>query len=90
MRPGWIVLGLVLLAAGLSGHVMAARAIGGAFQAYRDHLVGFAILTIVAAAVLAGLGARFWRGRWDVTVLALGVVQAALGLFVYFQRYHFA
>ena len=81
-------LGVVLLAAGLSGHLLAARAIGGYYVAYRDHIFGFVLLTTVAGAIIAGLGWRFWRGRHDITVLILGAVQAILGLVIYLNRFN--
>jgi hypothetical protein len=83
----WI--GLVALAGGLLGHVLAAQAIGGTYIAYRDHLAGFALLTVVSGGVLAGLGSRFWPRRFDITMLALGVVQAMFGLLAYVERFSF-
>ena len=81
-------LGAVLLAAGLSGHLLAAQAIGGYYVAYRDHIFGFFFLTTVTGAVIAALGWRFWRGRHDITVLILGAVQAILGLVIYLNRFN--
>lgn len=86
-RRARIWLGLVLLVAGLMGHVLAARAIGGTHMAYRDHLAGFFGLTLVSGAIIAGLGWRFWKGRHDITILALGIVQALVGLIVYIERF---
>lgn len=80
-------LGVALLGAGLLGHVLAARAIGGTRVAYRDHIGGFVVLTVVSGAILAALGWRFWRGRHDITLMALGIVQALLGLVVYVERF---
>ena len=80
--------GIVLLAAGLSGHLLAARAIGGYYVAYRDHIGGFVLLTVVTGAVIALLGRRFWRGRLDYTLLLLGVVQAIFGLVIYINRFN--
>jgi hypothetical protein len=80
-------LGMALLVAGFLGHCFAARAIGGTYIAYRDHLAGFVILTLVSGAILALLGRYFWKGRPDVTVLALGALQAAIGVFVYVNRF---
>jgi hypothetical protein len=80
-------LGLALLFAGFMGHVLAAQAIGGTHVAYRDHLAGFFGLTIISAAIIAALGWRFWKGRHDITILAIGAVQAAIGLLVYVQRF---
>jgi hypothetical protein len=42
----------------------------------------------VTGAIIAGLGWRFWKGRGDITLLIIGVVQAAFGIVVYIQRYH--
>ena len=81
-------LGVVLLAAGLSGHLFAARAIGGYYIAYRDHIVGFVGLTIISGLIIAVLGWRFWRGRRDITVLILGLVQAIVGLIIFINRFH--
>jgi uncharacterized membrane protein (UPF0136 family) len=81
-------LGLALLAAGLSGHLFAAQAIGGYYIAYRDHIFGFVLLTVVTGAIIAALGWRFWRGRHDITVLILGVVQAVFGFVIYLNRFN--
>lgn len=82
-----VLVGLLALGAGFLGHVLAARAIGGTFSAYRDHLVGFAGLTIVSGAALALAGRFLWKGRHDVTLLVLGLLQASIGLFVYMERF---
>jgi hypothetical protein len=87
-RRRWTWLGLLLLALGLLGHLLAARAIGGTYLAYRDHIFGFVVLSVVSGAIIAALGWRFWRGRHDITLLTLGAVQALLGLLVYVQRFH--
>jgi hypothetical protein len=79
---GWVLLGL-----GLAGHLLAARAIGGTYLAYRDHIFGFVILLLVSGAIIAGFGWRFWRGRNDITLLTIGAVQALLGLLVYVERF---
>jgi hypothetical protein len=71
----------------LLGHLLAAQAIGGTYIAYRDHIVGFVGLTFVSGLIIAGLGWRFWKGRPDITLLILGVVQALLGLLVYIERF---
>ena len=81
-------LGVALLAAGLSGHLFAAQAIGGYYIAYRDHIFGFVILTLVAGLIIGLLGRRYWRGRHDLTVLILGVVQAIIGLVIYLNRFN--
>ena len=83
-------LGVVLLVAGLSGHLFAAQAIGGYYIAYRDHIGGFVLSTIVFGLIIAALGWRFWRGRHDITVLTLGIVQAIGGLLVYINRFNIA
>jgi hypothetical protein len=81
-------LGIALLVAGLWGHLFAAHAIGGHYIAYRDHIFGFILLTIVPALIAAGLGSRFWKGKHDISVLIVGVVNAILGLFVYINRFN--
>ena len=80
-------LGVVLLAAGLAGHLFAAQGIGGHYMAYRDHIFGFSILTIVTGLIIVGLERLFWRGRRDISVLALGATQAVLGLVIYINRF---
>jgi len=82
-----VLLGWVFLALGLLGHVLAARAIGGSYIAFRDHIAGFVILALVSFAIIGGLGWKFWRGRRDITVLAVGGLQAILGFLVYLQRF---
>jgi hypothetical protein len=84
-RRLWTWLGVILLGLGLLGHLLAARAIGGTFVAYRDHILGFILLCVVSGAIIGGLGWRFWRGRHDITLLALGALQALLGFVVYVQ-----
>lgn len=81
-------LGIVLLGTGLLGHLLAARAIGGSYIAYRDHVVGFVIILIVSGALIMAAGRWLWKGRVDMTVLTVGVVQALFGLFVYATRFH--
>lgn len=76
-------LGIALLALGLSGHLLAAATTGGTYIHYRDHIFGFVFLSAVAWGILALLARRFWPGRRDITVLALGAVQAVLGLLIY-------
>jgi hypothetical protein len=81
-------LGALLLVVGLLGHLLSANAIGGSWIAYRDHVGGFLMLTVVSAVVVAALGWRFWRGRSDITLLAVGAVQFILGMVVYINRYN--
>ena len=83
-----IWLGLALAAAGLLGHVLAARAIGGTQIAFRDHIFGFFLIAIVSGTIIALLGWKFWKGRRDITMLVFGVVQALFGLFIYIERFN--
>ncbi|HMG97135.1 MAG TPA: hypothetical protein VK565_12600 [Gemmatimonadaceae bacterium] len=80
-------LGVILLVVGFLGHYFAARAIGGSYIAYRDHIFGFFVILLVTGLIIAGLGWRFWKGRRDITVLIVGLVQALLGVWVYIGRY---
>ena len=87
VRRNWSWLGVILIGLGLLGHLLAARAIGGTHLAYRDHIFGFVLIGVVSGVVISGLGWRFWRGRYDITLLAIGAVQALLGLVVYAERF---
>jgi hypothetical protein len=87
MKPLWTGLGVILLGVGLLLHLLSARAIGGSYVAYRDHIFGFVVLTLVSAALIAGLGWRFWKGRHDITLLILGALQTAVGIVVYINRF---
>ena len=80
-------LGVILLVAGFLGHFFAARAIGGTYIAYRDHIFGFVALTLVSAVIIGLLGTRFWKGRHDITLLIVGVIQMLIGIFVYVNRF---
>ena len=73
---------LLLLGLGLLGHLYAAHVIGGSLVAYTHHVLGFVLILVVTGAVIAGLGRLFWRSRQALTLLAIGVVQAVLGLWV--------
>jgi hypothetical protein len=84
----WTWLGVILLVVGFLGHYFAARAIGGSYIAYRDHIFGFFVILLVTGAIIAGLGWRFWKGRRDITLLIVGLVQALLGVWVYIGRYN--
>ena len=84
----WI--GVMLLLGGLLGHLLAAQAIGGYYGAYRDHIAGFTGFALLTGFVVALLGRRFWRGRTDITLLTIGVVQAIFGCIVYLLRFHIA
>ena len=74
--------GVLLLGLGLLGHLYAAHAIGGSRLAYTHHVLGFFLILLVTGGLLAGLGWRFWRSRSALTLLAVGLVQALLGLWV--------
>ena len=83
-----IWLGVLLLVVGFLGHFFAARAIGGTYVAYRDHIFGFFMILVVTGAIIAGLGWKFWKGRNDITLLAIGAVQALFGIVIYINRFH--
>jgi len=87
VRQSWTWLGVILLVVGFLGHYFAARAIGGSYIAYRDHIFGFVLLTLVSGAIVGVLGWRFWRGRPDITILVVGVLQALIGVWVYTERF---
>jgi len=84
----WAWLGVLLIVVGLLGHLFAARAIGGSYVAYKDHIIGFSLILLVSGALIAGLGWRFWKGRHDITLLIVGVVQALFGAVIYVERFH--
>ena len=79
----WTWIGALLLGIGLLGHVLAARAMGGSFTAYWHHIFGFFLILVVTGGIIALLGWRFWKGRRDITLLIIGVVQALFGILVY-------
>jgi uncharacterized membrane protein (UPF0136 family) len=85
-RLAW--LGVLLLVVGFLGHFFAARAIGGSYIAFRDHIFGFFLILVVSGVIIAGLGWRFWKGRNDITLLIIGVVQALFGIYVYIERFN--
>jgi hypothetical protein len=87
-RRQWTLLGVIFTLLGLLGHLLAARAIGGTHLAYRDHIQGFVFIGVVTGVIIFGLGWRFWKGRYDISLLVFGAVQALLGLFVYVERFH--
>jgi hypothetical protein len=72
---------------GFLGHFFAARAIGGSYVAFRDHIGGFVGLTLVSALVVWGLSLRFFKGRTDMVILLVGIVQALLGVYIYINRF---
>lgn len=87
MKSRWTWLGLILLLVGFLGHYFAARAIGGSYIAYRDHIAGFVLLTLVSGAIVALIAWRFWKGRHDITLLIVGALQAVIGYWVYLERF---
>jgi hypothetical protein len=84
----WIWIGALLTVGGFLGHFFAARAIGGYAIAYRDHIFGFFLILVVTGGAIALLGRFFWRGRRDITILLIGVVQALFGIVIYMNRFH--
>jgi hypothetical protein len=88
VRRSWIWLGVVLIVVGFLGHFFAALAIGGYYVAFRDHIFGFFLILLVTGSIIALLGRRFWKGRRDITVLTIGVVQALFGIVIYIFRFH--
>jgi hypothetical protein len=78
-----IWLGVILLAIGLLGHLLAANAEGGHAIHYRHHIFGFFLLTAITGIVIGVLGRYFWKGRHDITLLIVGALQTILGLLVY-------
>jgi hypothetical protein len=87
MKTRLVLLGVILLGLGLLLHLLSARAIGGSYVAYRDHILGFVGLTLASGAVIAALGWRFWKGRRDITLLILGAMQTIIGVLVYINRF---
>ena len=86
----WRGIVAVLLALGLLGHLLAARAIGGSRQAYEHHVFGFVLILVVTGAFIAALGRWLWRDRPHITWLAVGAVQTLFGLIIYLDRFHIA
>src|ERR1700694_1274473 len=84
-RLAW--LGALLLVVGFFGAFFAARAIG-TYIYYRDHIAGFFLILIVTGSIIAALGWRFWKGRKDITLLIIGVVQALFGIVIYINRFN--
>src|SRR5687768_3158839 len=80
-------LGVILIGVGLLGHILAAQAIGRPID-YQHHIIGFFLILIVSGAIIAVLARLFWRGRHDITLLIVGVVQALFGVFVYLERFN--
>lgn len=82
VTPLQIAAGVALLVLGLAGHLYAAHAIGGSTVAYTHHVFGFFLILAVTGGIIFALGRFFWRSRPAVTMLAIAVVQAVLGLLV--------
>ncbi|HEY8850862.1 MAG TPA: hypothetical protein VIM36_01670 [Gemmatimonadaceae bacterium] len=80
-------LGVLLIVVGFLGHFFAARAFG-TYIYYRDHIAGFFLILLVTGSIIAGLGWKFWKGRNDITVFVIGLVQATFGIAIYLMRYH--
>ena len=80
--------GVGLLGVGLVFQLLAAGATKGTLVAYRNHVVGFVLLTLVSVVAMVFIGRRYWRGRVDLWVLTLGAVQAAVGAMTYVVRFH--
>ena len=78
-----IWLGVLLLAIGLLGHLMAANAEGGRALHYRHHIIGWFVLSVGSAILVAILGRFFWKGRHDITLLIVGAMQTVFGLLIY-------
>ena len=76
----------ILLFIGLLGHLLAAGAMQGARLAYTHHVLGFFLILLVTASIVAGLGWRFWRGRADISLLTIGAIQALFGIIVYIME----
>jgi hypothetical protein len=88
VKRSGLLLGVILIAVAFLLHWLSARAIGGSYVAYRDHILGFFLILVVSGAVIGIIGWRFWRGRPDITILLAGVVSVVLGVMVYIQRFH--
>jgi hypothetical protein len=56
-------------------------------MAFRDHIAGFFLILVVTGAIIVGAGWRYWRGRRDVMMLTIGVVQALIGTYIYINRF---
>jgi hypothetical protein len=82
--------GSLLLGLGLLGHLYAAHAMGGSRIAYTHHVLGFGLILLVTGGLIAGLGYWFWRSRPALTLLAIGLVQALLGLWIALEPFRAA
>ena len=80
--------GIGLLGVGLVFQLLAASATKGGFVEYRNHIIGFLLLTVVAIVAMVFIGRRYWRGRIELWVLTLGALQAAVGAMTFVIRFH--
>ena len=80
-------LGVALLVVGLLGHILAAHGTGGRPVDYQHHVIGFFLIALVTAPIVALVAWRFWKGRNDITLLVFGVIQALAGILIYLQRF---
>jgi heme/copper-type cytochrome/quinol oxidase subunit 4 len=80
--------GIGLLGVGLVFQLLAAGATKGGFAAYRNHVVGFVLLTLVTVVAMVFVGRRYWRGRVDLWLFTLGALQAVVGALTWVIRFH--
>lgn len=73
---------VLLLLIGLAGHLVAADAIGGGSTAYLHHVGGFVLILAVTGGLLAALARFVWPRHWPATLLTIGALQAALGVWI--------
>jgi uncharacterized membrane protein len=77
----------LMLLVGFLGHLIAAHLNGGSQVAYLHHVVGFFLILVVTGVVILGVGRLLWRGRTDITLFVIAVVQALMGaVVVYLER----
>lgn len=86
-RAGGAWLGVLLLSLGLLGHGIAAYLNGSGRIAYLHHVGGFFIILAVTGLLIAGAGRLFWRGRNDVTVFVIAIVQAVMGVVIVYLEH---
>ena len=87
MKKSTIGLSVLLLVIAFLCHFFAARAIGGSYIAFRDHIGGFFLILIITGGLIAGLGWKFWKTRRDAMLLTISLVQALFGIWVYINRF---
>lgn len=76
-------LAVLFFALGLAGHLAAANVEGGHSIHYRHHITGFVILSLGCWLIVGLLGRRFWKGRGDITLLSVGILQTIFGWLIY-------